>query len=246
MLTNKRHEYILNVIKEKGSVTVLELQNALNISESTVRRDLTELDKNGRLCKVFGGAVAIDSSFSSRELSVSQKQAVNLDDKIKIAKYAASLIRPDDFIYIDAGTTTGCIIDFLTEKKATYVTNAVSHARLLAQAGFHVIIIGGELKGTTEAIVGSQALISLSGYHFTKGFFGTNGISRQAGFTTPDDNEAAVKRTAMEHCRHNYILADTEKFGKVSPITFAAFDDASILTTDAPDGYRLCSNLKIV
>ena len=91
-----------------------------------------------------------------------------------------------DFIYLDAGTTTGFMIDHITEKSATIVTNAVVHARHLAARGFHVFLIGGELKSSTEAVVGIQAINTLRTYHFTKGFFGTNGVSRGEGLATPD------------------------------------------------------------
>ena len=74
------------------------------------------------------------------------------------------------------------------------------HAQTLAGRGFKVLLVGGELKSTTEAVIGNQAMNTIRGYHFTKGFFGTNGISRQSGLTTPDMNEAMVKKTAMGQC----------------------------------------------
>jgi DeoR family fructose operon transcriptional repressor len=150
MLTEKRHEYILQELKRKGSITVNEIKEELGISESTIRRDLNSLDEEGRLVKVFGGAVSADFEVSGSEPSVMQKREININGKKLIAKYAAGLIEPDDFVYMDAGTTTGCMIDYITEKRAVYVTNAVTHARNLAALGFRVILIGGELKGSTE------------------------------------------------------------------------------------------------
>ena len=146
MFTEQRQEKILQLLNERGSITVGELTTILDSSESTIRRDLNTLDKAGKLTKVFGGAVAKDAVYSTTELSVSQKENVNSDEKQRIARYAATLVEPEDFVYIDAGTTTECMIDFLTEKRATYVTNAVTHARKLAVSGFRVILIGGELK----------------------------------------------------------------------------------------------------
>lgn len=104
--------------------------------------------------------------------------------------YAARLVVPNDFIYIDAGTTTEYLIDYLEEKTATYVTNAVTHARKLAIAGFKVILIGGELKGITEAVVGNQAIITIDRMNFNKGFFGTNGIT---------ENQASQLLILMKH-----------------------------------------------
>ncbi|MCR2021601.1 DeoR/GlpR family DNA-binding transcription regulator, partial [Blautia pseudococcoides] len=208
MLTEKRFEEILKLLDEKKSITVTEIKEMLNTSESTIRRDLTALDRAGKLVKVFGGAVAVDAAFTAAEPSVAQKVGVNKEEKQAIARYAASLIVPDDFIYLDAGTTTGYMIDYVTEKSVTFVTNAVSHAQRLAALNFRVLLIGGELKGTTEAVVGNQAILSLQTFHFTKGFFGTNGVSRKSGYTTPDHNEALVKKTALEQSGRRYILAD--------------------------------------
>lgn len=230
MLTEQRHEIILQELNKKGSVTVQELKELLNSSESTVRRDLNSLDEEGKLTKVFGGAVAKDPEISSTELSVSQKSQVKAVEKQKIGKYAAELIQPNEFIYLDAGTTTEAMIDFLTEKTATYVTNAVTHARKLAVAGFKVILIGGELKGVTEAVVGNQAILTLEKMNFNRGFFGTNGIHEERGFTTPDFNEALVKETAFGHTHHKYVLADSTKFGEISSVTFGAMEMAVILT----------------
>lgn len=232
MLTEQRHEIILQLLREKGSITVNELTTILNSSESTIRRDLNALDEEGRLTKVFGGAVYKDSGVSTVELSVPQKSSVHAVEKQNIARYAAKLIEPDDFVYIDAGTTTEYMIDFLTEKGATYVTNAVSHARKLAIAGFKVILIGGELKGITEAVVGSQAILTLEKMNFNKGFFGTNGVSQNRGFTTPDFNEALVKETAFLHTHERFVLADSEKFGKISSVTFGAMKDAILITDE--------------
>ena len=243
MLTEKRYEVILNLLNEKNSVTVTEIKELLGISESTIRRDLAALDKAGKLIKVFGGAVAADGGFTTAEPSVAQKAEVNKDEKTAIARYAASLIERDDFVYLDAGTTTGQMIDFIKEKSATFVTNAVSHAQTMAKMGIHVFLIGGELKSSTEAVVGSQAIKTLQKYHFTKGFFGTNGISKKEGFTTPDTNEALVKEQAVRQCRDAYILADRSKFDQVSSVTFGEFTDAGILTEDVPEKYRDSRNI---
>lgn len=244
MLTEKRHEVILKLLEEQKSVTVTELKEVLQTSESTIRRDLAALDEIGKLIKVFGGAVAREASFTSAEPSVAQKVGIHKEEKQLIARYAASLIEPEDFIYLDAGTTTGYMIEYIAEKGATFVTNAVSHAQRLAAKGFRVLLIGGELKGTTEAVVGNQAILSIQKYHFSKGFFGTNGISKKAGYTTPDYNEALVKKTALELSQKRYILSDCSKFGNVSSVTFAPMDTAIILTDQNPgDAYEGYDNI---
>ena len=115
MLTEQRYEMILNLLEENKSVTVTQIKELLHISESTARRDITALHQAGKLIKVFGGAVALEGEVISREPTVQQKENVNKEQKIRIAKYAASLIEPDDFVFIDAGTTTAYMI-YYTEK----------------------------------------------------------------------------------------------------------------------------------
>lgn len=180
------------------------------------------------------------------EPTVAQKVEVNKEEKCRIASYAASLIEPEDFIFLDAGTTTGYMMDYLEEKNATFVTNAVVHAQKLAEMGMKVLLVGGELKSSTEAIVGGQATEMIRRYHFTKGFFGTNGVTKKTGFTTPEASEAVVKEIAMAHCRDRYVLADHDKFGKVSSVTFGAFQSAIILTDRKVPGIEDAGNVIVV
>ena len=240
MLTEQRYQIILDLLKEKKSVTATELKEILDTSESTVRRDITALHKAGKLIKVFGGAVALEEgeTVSAYEPTVEQKSELYVEEKRKIAQYAAELIEDEDFIYLDAGTTTGYMIDSLSSTNAVFVTNAVSHAQRLAAKGIKVFLIGGELKSSTEAVIGAQAMKNLQEYHFTKGFFGTNGVTRRSGCTTPDVNEAVTKKTAMEQCRQCYVLCDASKFNSISSVTFADFEKPIFITDRKVIGYE--------
>jgi DeoR family fructose operon transcriptional repressor len=236
MLTEERRAFILHEVNDKGSATVQELVAELSASESTVRRDINALARDGMLVRVFGGAVAMDGAVQQTELSVIVKESINVEEKRKIGKHAAELVVPGDYVYIDSGTTVGCMIPFLHEKQATYVTNAVSHAKDMVRKGLHVLLIGGELKENTEAIVGADAILHIQKYHFTKAFFGTNGISLTSGFTTPDIREAMIKRAAVQNTRAGarYILADHSKFGQTSPVTFAGLQGSVVITDVSP------------
>ena len=243
MLTEQRYEQILKLLEKEGSITVTEVKELLNTSESTVRRDITALHNAGKLVKVFGGAVASDHVVTPQEPTVAQKMTVHVSEKRQIAEYAAGLIGQDEFIYLDAGTTTGYMLEFLLNKNVTVVTNAVVHAQQLAKASVKVRLVGGELKSSTEAVVGSEAMETLRKYHFTKGFFGTNGVTKKTGLTTPDANEAMVKKSAMEQCQKKYVLCDKSKFGEVSSVTFAPFIGTKIITDEIPEGYQDCGNV---
>ena len=246
MLAQERFEKILEILRTEQSVTVTELTKKLNISESTIRRDLTALNDQGLLIKVHGGATAVKSVLS-REEAFAQKSGKHLKEKRAIAKYAAGCIGPEDFVYIDAGTTTELMIDFLTEKGAVYITNGISHARKLMNAGYRVFLLGGEMKAVTEAIIGEDALENLEKYNFTKGFFGTNGVDLEKGFTTPDPKEAAVKKKALHHCSRAFVLADKSKFNQISSVRFAEIQDAEIITEQLDDKrYETLTTIKEV
>lgn len=229
MLTEERFKIIIDKIQEKKAVKINELMELLDTSESTIRRDLNTLHKMRKINKVHGGATIIEASDTQDE-EIKIREKINIEEKEVIAKYAAGLIKKNDFIYIDAGTTTELMISHITENKATFVTNSIGVAKKLAQRGLKTYIIGGEFKISTEAIVGIEAVQGLMKYNFTKGFFGTNGISERTGFSTPDILEAKVKEEAVKRSTKAYILADESKFNKNSSITFAKLNDATIIT----------------
>ena len=245
MLLERRLEEILKLVDQNGSVTVQELTEHLQASESTIRRDLYLLDEEGKLNRVHGGATAVNTLYASgRDVEVGYRRNLNREEKEEIGKYAAALVKPGDLVYLDAGTTIDCVIDFLTQRDAVYVTNAIGHAKRLAEGGFEAHILGGQFKLSTEAIVGIETVAELEKFNFSIGFIGTNGISRTAGFSTPDIAEAMVKGKAVTQCRRPYILADTSKFNQISPITFAGIEDAELVTTEVKhESFRDLANI---
>jgi DeoR family transcriptional regulator, fructose operon transcriptional repressor len=241
MLADQRHSRILEIINANGSATVVNLAAELGISESTIRRDLEKLDEAGRLSKVHGGAVALDLEGVTRDVPIAERSALNTAEKRAIAAAAAPLVGPHDFVYLDAGTSVDALIDVLTEKRARYATDCVSHALKLASRGFDVVVLGGSLKSATEALVGPDANAAVSRYHFTLGFWGTNGATLEDGFTTPDFNEAEVKRLSMNRTIHRFVLADASKVGRTSFVTFGDFESATLITSPLPAGSAYAS-----
>lgn len=248
MLTEERHSIILETVNKNKNVGLGELCELLNTSESTVRRDLSLLDSRGLLVKVRGGAIAaVDESFTAHEPDVEEKAGLFAAEKEAIARYAASLIEDGDYVYIDAGTTTEKMIEYIPSKSVTFMTNAFINAKKLAQRGFKVMIIAGEVKTTTEAIVGTEAAITLTHYNFTKCFMGVNGISIKGGMSTPDKNEAYVKTTAISRSKEIFILSDHSKFGKIYPVKFSELNRGRIITDKVPDKkYLLEASVKEV
>lgn len=244
MLSEERYAAILQILTQQKTATVTQLAECLKVSESTIRRDLNTLDNAGRLCKVHGGATVSHNSYLTQEDDVLTKQDLHSREKELIGRCAAALIQPEDFVYIDAGTTTFRMLEHLATENVTYVTNGIQHAAKLAALGCRVYVPGGRIKGNTQAITGTEAIRSLNCYNFTKGFFGTNGISSAAGFSTPEFSEGNLKTAGFHRCQKRYVVADSSKFKRVFPVTFAKLAEADIITDMLPDPkYRKITNI---
>ena len=122
---------ILDILDSMGSVTVQQLMDELDTSESTIRRDLVAMDKKGYLTKVHGGAIANNTNIHTQDEKVINRLKQNRSEKEQIARYAASLIVDNDFVYIDAGTTTAVMIDYITAKNVVFVTNSLTIASVV-------------------------------------------------------------------------------------------------------------------
>lgn len=236
MLNQERKNAIMDILKTHGTVSVAMLTEVLGASESTIRRDITELAKTGLVNKIHGGAMLKNQNFIALEDSVQKKSGENMSEKKEIARFAAAQINNDDFVYLDAGTTTLLMADYIDKNcAASFVTNGIIHAKKLVQMGLQVYVLGGQLKSTTEAVIGVVAAKNIRSYNFTKAFIGANGVSIERGYTTPDAEEAFVKATAFDRSFVTYILADHSKFGVVSSVTFAPIDRGCIITDFLPD-----------
>ncbi|MEK5138619.1 MULTISPECIES: DeoR/GlpR family DNA-binding transcription regulator [Priestia] len=232
MLTPERHQLMLKLLKEKELVKVQEFIEVTGASESTIRRDLSQLEEEQLLKRVHGGASLIQKK--RIELSVIEKADKNVEDKQRIAEYAASLIHEGDCIFLDAGTTTYEMIPFLKQKDVVVVTNGLMHLNLMLKEGITLYLTGGALKYKTGALIGNGALLSLEQYRFDKCFMGANGIHHQYGYTTPDPEEALIKQTAMKLSHESYILADSTKFFETSFAKIADLHAATVITNELP------------
>ena len=238
MLAQERQDRIAQLVDDRGSVSASALVEELGASPATIRRDIETLARAGRVIKVHGGATAVHNVvYETSDRAMDEKYPLYIDEKDAIATYAATLIEPGDFVYVDAGSTTETLVDHLgpSAAGATFVTNSIVAARKLVRKGYRTLMTGGELKMSTEALVGPEAIAGIERYHFTKGFWGTNGATLEQGFTTPDINEAQVKRISMERTGKRYVLADASKFGTVAPVTFADFASATVIASGEVD-----------
>ena len=220
MLKTERKKLILEELGKHKVVTLEKLVGLLNTSESTVRRDLDELESENKLRRVHGGA-ELPHSLQEEE-TIQEKSVKNLQEKKLIAQKAASLIKEKDVIFVDAGSTTAFLIKELERKDITVVTNSIHHAAQLVDKQIPTVIIGGGVKMTTDASIGGVALNQINQLHFDRAFIGMNGVD-EGYYTTPDMEEGAVKRAILENAKQTYVLADSSKvgqscFAKVAPI----------------------------
>ncbi|WP_028399991.1 DeoR/GlpR family DNA-binding transcription regulator [Ectobacillus panaciterrae] len=236
MLTPERHQIILDLVKRKGIVKLQELMDATGSSESTIRRDLIQLEDENHLKRVHGGASSLQSK--GTELSMNEKSSKNLHEKNIIGQYAASLVEDGDCIYLDAGSTTYEMIPYLQGKDITVVTNGLMHIEALFQANIRAYLLGGMMKSNTRALIGSAALEGLLRYRFDLCFLGANGIHATYGYTTPDPEEALLKKTALQLSNTSYVLADGSKFSEVSFAKIEELGAASIITANIEESER--------
>ncbi|WP_338473115.1 DeoR/GlpR family DNA-binding transcription regulator [Niallia sp. XMNu-256] len=248
MLTPERHALILHLLKEKNIVKLQELVDATNTSESTIRRDLIQLEEEKKLKRIHGGASRLQGKL--QEPSMKEKSSKNLQTKQKIAHYAASLIEEGDSIYIDAGSTTTEMINFFPSKEIVVVTNGLMHLNQLLDKGIPTYVIGGFAKAKTKAVIGRGAIESLEQYRFDKCFIGVNGIHPQYGYTTPDQEEAILKEKAISLSREAYVVSDNSKFSEVSFAKIADLSKAVIITNEIEQEleqtYSSLTNIKVV
>lgn len=247
MLAEVRMEAILAELEKEQAVSVAQLCRVTGASEATIRRDLNELARRGKLNKVHGGAMPVREEFRTEELDMDTKRQLHTPEKVRIAKYAASLITDGDVVYLDAGSTVMHMVEYIPAVRATFVTNSVECIQRLPRRGLRTYVLGGVLKPGTLAIIGGEAMEGLKKYNFTKAFLGTNGIAVDPGFTTPDPEEAMVKATAAAHARETWVLADSSKFGTITAASVLPLDRARIITDRLADSrYREYTDIKEV
>ena len=227
MLKSKRKQLILEKVMKDKFVSLEYLVKALETSESTVRRDLDELESERKLRRVHGGAESLH--FLQEEESNQEKSIKNIQEKTRIAQKAASLIQEYDVIFIDAGTTNELLVNELHDPSVTVVTNSIHHATKLVERNIPTVIIGGIVKRSTDASIGGVALNQIGQLNFDKAFIGMNGID-DGFFTTPDMEEGAVKRAILENAKRTYVLADASKLGNTSFAKVAPVSRARLIT----------------
>ena len=221
---------ISEFVKEKKYASIDEIMEKFQLSRSTVRRTLIAMEEKKLLKRVRGGAEAIEEVDAILPMDFQEVFNANKEDKIIIAKKAASLIQDNDVIFIDSGSTCFYMIDYIKAKEITVVTNGIMHIQKLMAKGINTYILGGYAKPEKNLIMGEDMVNKISVMNFDKAFLGTMGIDARSGFTTMMLEDGEVKKAVIKSSDKCYILADKSKFNVRKFYTYGDFTEASIIT----------------
>ncbi len=233
MKKRERLEEITRLVNQKGTIRVSDIVKLLNVTDMTVRRDLVELEEQGVLTKIHGGARS-NKAFQYREYSHAEKHIQNKEAKQAIASKAAQLIEDGDTIFLGPGTTVAFLAEALNNQRLTVITNFMPVFTLLMAKkteDFQVFLLGGEYRQVTEAFVGEITNTSLEKLRFSKMFFSGNGV-RDGEVMTSTLAEAYTQNLALKHSLEKYLLLDSSKIGKDDFTSFCKLRDLTALITD--------------
>ncbi len=256
MFAEERQQKIAELVAGTGRVSVTMLAERFRITTETVRRDLATLETTGTVRRVHGGAVAADR-FSTTEESINERAIQRPDQKMRIAQAALALIpqAKSGSILLDAGSTTEALADLLSRRVAVepsaeagdelvVITHAVPIAAKLSSApGIALQILGGRVRGLTQAAVGQSTVEAAQRMRPDIAFIGTNGIHPSFGLSTPDPEEAAVKAAFVHSARRIVVLADSSKLDAETLVQFASLKDLDTLITDSEPSPELAAAL---
>lgn len=249
MYAMERQQLIERMLASHGRVAVVDLASRFDVTTETVRRDLAALEETGVLRRVHGGAVSSER-VSTAEHSVAERAERHSAAKERIARRALAALPPGTgSVYIDAGTTTAALAEALLGRAATGGHEVVTHSMTIAHSlagapGIGLTAIGGRVRGLTAAAVGSDTVAAIARLRPDVAFLGTNGIAAGAGLTTPDPDEAAVKRAIVTGARRVIVLADSDKFDAELLVSFAELPDLDVVVTDREPDVELARALR--
>ncbi|RIV18206.1 DeoR/GlpR transcriptional regulator [Alicyclobacillaceae bacterium I2511] len=233
MLSVERQDLIRDIILKQRLVKVTELTNLFSVSEMTIRRDLDVLEKKGVLKKVYGGAVAERSMYEEiGDIPLQVRSVDRILEKRLIAQKAIQFIQPNDVIILDAGTTTLEIARLIRQRSdLVVITNSILAASDLAGSSVSLLMMGGQIRGTSHSTVGAKTNEFLSDLSVSTLFLAASGLSLDKGIMNSNLDESEVKRTMMKHSEKTVLVADPSKFQHESFHVFAAWDEIDVFIT---------------
>lgn len=241
--TAERRSQIAQMVLENGKVSVSDLVKQFQVTEPSIRRDLTLLEKSGRLKRIHGGAIPVPGN--SRTDSFAEKKELHVNAKERIGKVAAEMIKPNNVLLLDSGTTTLQVIRhiplaFRTGNIITLVTNSLPIAQeVLTWPSPNLTMLGGLYLPDYQATVGPQTLTQLQELTSDIVFLGADGLTLHSGATTANILMAEVDRRMVERSRRVILVTDSSKIGRVGfvPIKPVHAFHTLITDTNAPPDF---------
>jgi len=234
LLTEQRRRNVLDLVDQDGQVTVAELVKRFSISAVTVRSDLDTLASVGAVVRSHGGAVRRVEA--TQDYPLRMKETLHREEKVRIGRAAAELVKPGETIILDSGTTTAEIARHLKRVKIqslTVITNALNIAVELADLpGVSLIMIGGLLRPVSCSFVGPQAEAMMNEFHADRLFLAVDGFDLANGPSTPDVLEAQLNNVMIRSAREVNVVTDFSKLGRRSVSRIGPFDRIRRLITD--------------
>lgn len=227
----KRHQQIMELLIQSGEVKVVELSEQLNVTGKTIRADLEELEQQGLLKRIHGGAVLKHASDLGL-LPLQTPNQHNLTEKAAIARLAVSLIEDQDIIALDGGSTTLEIARLLEDKPYTVITNDLFIiAELIRKANIRLVVPGGYRN--RNLLVGADSIPFIRRLNIQKAFITATAVHPDQGMTIYTSELYELKRSYLETARTSYAVADSSKFGKTALLTFAKLTEMEAIITDS-------------
>ncbi len=251
VMKEERIKQIENYINENELCSLDHLCEVFNISKATLRRDLSTLEKSGSIRKVYGG-VASNKKDAKELVPFMQREITHNEEKLHIGKLAAELVSDGETIYIDSGTTTLLMAEFIKNKNITVVTGNLNLINVLQEyPNINIIGVGGQLARGTNSFVGDLAVNTVLSLNISKAFMAATGASLDAGLTNTSPLETAIKKSAIAKSKKIYALIDSSKWGVVSLMTYANLNQITgIITNKAPRSkyseYCNVHNIKLI
>ncbi|MDD4514072.1 DeoR/GlpR family DNA-binding transcription regulator [Massilibacteroides sp.] len=241
----ERHQYILEQIQLKGHVKVLELSEALHVSEVTIRKDLKHLEGRKMLYRNHGSASSMSSIINDRHIDVKEK--MNQEEKSGIACVAGQFVEENDKIIIASGTTLLALADALStiEFPITVITSSVKVSLTLCyNPNIEVIQLGGIMRKNSVSIIGHYADNILESLSCNKLFLGVDGIDLDYGLTTSNMSEARINQQMIDASQEIIVLTDSSKFGKRGFCKICDIDKVHHIITDKNAPSRMIEQLR--
>lgn len=233
MIKDKRINKIEEYIIEHKSVSLDELVEVFKVSKNTIRRDVQQLVERGDFNKVYGGVAVNEDKRVKKLESFHDRQVQNQKEKELIGKAAASFVDDGDIIFIDSGTTTIEMIEFINNKKITVITNSLDFiVRAIPFENLNVITAGGILERKTNSFGSLKYMDILNAYNINKAFMASTGVSLSNGVTNASPLESELKATIVNRSSEVFLLVDHDKFDKYGLMTYCQLDKIDYLITD--------------